>query len=367
MVESYDVGSLPFSGDFEKFIEGAKSRPGSESWLYFEQKVEEGLLAKIKAGIDIPNFPQFRDMIEMFLGVLDGVQRSKKGYAVIGQLKVQNDKLVIPEVEAIKRKASELYDEVGKPIELKVCITGPYTLSTVFSPEVDRGWLIEQLGHVLAEIAGANVFRSKKIGVKIVSMDEPVLGLIDDPLLDYGSITREVLLKAWEEIFSSCKARGAITCIHLHSTSNKIFWDLESLDIIESHVGDPIYGSTRVKSLLEEKDMFLKASIACTDFDMLIRRRLEGLLESGESLEEGISKVWRGIQRSEIDPVQFLESVNILINRLTKAISLFGSEIVKYAGPECGLGSFPSHECAIECLRRVSEAVQKVNKSLSSK
>lgn len=71
LIESYDVGSLPFSGDFEKFLKGAESKPGSESWLYFEQEVVKGLSMKIRAGMDIPNFPQFRDMMDMFLESLD--------------------------------------------------------------------------------------------------------------------------------------------------------------------------------------------------------------------------------------------------------------------------------------------------------
>ncbi|RLG41387.1 MAG: hypothetical protein DRO05_04090 [Thermoproteota archaeon] len=362
MIESYDVGSLPFSGDFEKFLEGAKSKPGSESWLYFEQEVIKGLLMKIKAGIDVPNFPQFRDMMEMFLESMNGIQKSKRGYVVVEPIRVKGDKLVIPEVEAIKRRASELYEEINEPIRLKICITGPYTLSSIFSPEVDRTWLIEQLGHVLAKIAGENVFRSEKIGVEIVSMDEPVLGLVDDPLLDYGSRTREVLLNAWEEIFSACKSKGAKTCIHLHSTSNKIFWDLTSLDIVESHVDDPIYSSPMVRSLLDEKDMFLKASIACTDFDALIKRHL--MRSKKEAIEEEIGEIWKCIRKSKIDPIRFLEDVDLLFKRLMKAIDLFGCDRVKFAGPECGLRSFPSYKCAIECLKRTAEAVSRVNESL---
>ena len=361
-MESYDVGSLPFSGNFEKFVEGAKSRPGSDSWLYFEQEVVKGLLMKIRAGIDVPNFPQFRDMMNMFLEPLVGVRKSKGGYVVVEPIRVKSDKLIIPEVEAIKRRVSELYEEAKGPIRLKICITGPYTLSSVFSPEVDRTWLIEQLGHALAKIAEENVFRSEKIFVEIVSMDEPVLGLVDDPLLDYGSRTREALLNAWERVLSACKSKGAKTCIHLHSTSNKIFWELTSLDIVESHVDDPIYSSPSVRSMLEEKDMFLKVSIARTDFDALIRRHL--IRSKKGAIEEEMGEIWKDIQKSKIDPIRFLEDVDLLFKRLMKAIDLFGFDRVKFAGPECGLRSFPSYECAIECLKRTAEAVSRVNEFL---
>jgi methionine synthase II (cobalamin-independent) len=44
--------------------------------------------------------------------------------------------------------------------------------------------------------------------------------------------------------------------------------------------------------------------------------------------------------------------------RLTKILELFGENRVPYAGPECGLRSFPTYESALECLRRVVESVK---------
>ena len=47
-------------------------------------------------------------------------------------------------------------------------------------------------------------------------------------------------------------------------------------------------------------------------------------------------------------------------NRLKKIIETFGTEKVPYAGPECGLKGFPTYNCAIEYLKRVSEAAKSV-------
>ena len=47
--------------------------------------------------------------------------------------------------------------------------------------------------------------------------------------------------------------------------------------------------------------------------------------------------------------------------RLSRTIERFGLERVLYAGPECGLKTFPRYENAIENLRRVSEAVNQIN------
>ena len=70
MIETYDVGSMPFFGDFKKFSDGSSkfaSYPlgiyGNESEssaAYFERKVVNAFIEKLRAGIDIPNYPQFR-------------------------------------------------------------------------------------------------------------------------------------------------------------------------------------------------------------------------------------------------------------------------------------------------------------------
>jgi len=48
--------------------------------------------------------------------------------------------------------------------------------------------------------------------------------------------------------------------------------------------------------------------------------------------------------------------------RLIDVVERFGPERVIYAGPECGLGSFPTYASAVEYLRRVSEAAKSVIK-----
>jgi len=73
MTRSCDVGSMPFVGDSKKFVEGASRfslYSAEESAEFFEKKVLEGLLDKIRVGIDVPNYPQFRDMNEMFLSMI---------------------------------------------------------------------------------------------------------------------------------------------------------------------------------------------------------------------------------------------------------------------------------------------------------
>jgi methionine synthase II (cobalamin-independent) len=53
----------------------------------------------------------------------------------------------------------------------------------------------------------------------------------------------------------------------------------------------------------------------------------------------------------------FIEEVGLMAKRLGIIIEEFGPENVPYAGPECGMSSWPGYEYAIEGLRRISEAV----------
>jgi len=356
-LESYDVGSLPFEGDFEKFCRGASAKPDGEDYRYFEDKVVEGFLDKLRAGIDLPNYPQFRDMNEMFMCSIRGVERVKSMYVETESLSVSAEDAKIPEVEAIRRRASEIAEEAGSPFRVKLCVTGPHTLSCLFLYR--HGDLFLSLGRVLSRIVEENIFKEKHGRVAMLTLDEPTFGAFDDHLIDYGAEGRENLRKAWEDVFHRAKSAGVVTVIHLHSTSNRLFWEVEFLDVVESHVDDFLYRSRQTKRLLEDTDKFLKASVCRTSFDTLIKTALESSPKPTRttSIEEEIGRVWRRIKKGEVDPTIYIESPEVMKKRLSKVVETFGPERVPYAGPECGLRGFPTYRSAVECLRRVAGVV----------
>jgi methionine synthase II (cobalamin-independent) len=284
----------------------------------------------------------------MFLGLIDGLEKNKEGYVAVREISPKE--LSIEEVGVLRTRASEIYEQIGRPFSLKICVTGPYTLSSfLISKEAET---MRQLGDVVARIVENNIFNSKEGSIELVTLDEPIFGLLDDSTLDYGSEIRDVLLKSWEQILQKAKSMGAQTSMHLHSTSNEIFWDLRQLDIIEAHAEDPFYRSERTKRNLEEKDKFIKASIGKTGFDELIRNK-----NPNETDEGAIAGIWKEIHKGKLDPSRFLESREEMEKRLTGIVNFLGEERVPYAGLECGLKSFPNYELAIECIRRSSEVV----------
>lgn len=362
MIQSYDVGSLPFPGDIDKFLLGARSFEkgvANEPADFFEKSVVKVFLDKLKAGLDFPNFPQFRDMSEMFLSMLAGVERLREGYVETAPLTLKSSSERMPEVAVIKKNACLIANEFERPFRLKVCVTGPYTLASFFP--YHTGEIFSRLGDVLSMIVEANIFCEKDGCVALVAVDEPLFGLVDDPLIDRGSVGRENLLRAWEKVFHSAKAKKAQTCLHLHSTSNDVFWEAEALDIVESHVGDPLYELNETKRRLETEDKVLKASACIVDFDVLIRESIaRGSAQRLDdfALNEAVAEAWKKIQSGAIVPQGFLESVDAMKQRVTRVVERFGVERVPFVGPECGLRGFPSYVCAVECLRRVAEVGQ---------
>ena len=366
MIKSCDSGSLPSVGDSEKFLDGSKRfslRQKDASTEYFEKRVVESFLDKLGVGIDVPNYPQFRDMNEMILCMMDGLEKLKEGYLETAVPSLMTDNSQIPEVLAIEQNSQLIQEKAGKPFEVRVCVTGPYTLASLF-PYRDEG-TFSRLGNVISQILENNLFSNKHGKTSLVSVDEPFFGLLDDPHIDFGSSGRENLLASWETIFSKVKSKDAQTLIHLHSTANQLFWDVESLDVIDSHVDDPLIRMKKTGELLESRDKFLKASVAVNDFDTLIKEKIvadspDKLAES--DVNEKIADVWTGIKNGKVDSEQFLETVGTMKGRLVKVVERFGAERVLYAGPECGLKGCPTYEIAFECLRRVSSVVKSFEK-----
>ena len=364
MINSYDVGSLPLRTRPSIIWTGAKASrtllpllqaSGGGDFRLFEEEVVETFSDKLRAGIDIPNYPQFRDMSEMFFELIRGIEKTEAGY-VASRTPSARPGASIPEVDVLRRNTSKIRDLTGcDRVRIKVCVTGPYTLSSFFQSK--DASLLQHLGRAVADIASSAMFDVRHAEVSLLCVDEPVFGFLNDPLLDYGSDGRDSLRRAWDGICRAATARNVETCIHLHNTSDDLFWEVEHLNIVEAPLDDPLYASGATMRRLEETDKRLKASICVTEFDRLIAEKLR-IGGAGGDLQQRVGETWSGIRRGHIDPHVFLEGPRLLHGRLRKLIDRLGPERVPYVGPECGLMSFPTYDCAMECLRRVAQAVE---------
>ena len=326
----------------------------NDDYELFKADLVEAFVDKIRAGVDVPNYPQFRDMNEMFFTLMTGFE--KQGAALITQNEIKaKESASIPEVEILKRESSIISEEIQNDnVKIKACVTGPYTLASFFQFKTPS--LYEELGNSIAAILRSSIFKNKGAELFHVSIDEPVLGFMNDPLLDYGSNGRESLRKAWEKIAHTGKSNGLDVSMHLHNTSENLFWEVESLGIIASHVGDPLYTQDSTKKKLEEYDKHLWAPIGITQYDTLIQNYL---IKNGftGNVPEKIGEIWMGIRKGTFDPYNFLEKPELIRERLKTIINFFGEERIVCGSPECGLNSFPHYDVALESLRRVSSVI----------
>ena len=91
MLKTYDVGSLPLSVDEYTIKQGANRittiiplvDSSDQSSKVLENEIVDAFKDKIRAGIDIPNYPQFRDMNEMYFELLKGIEKKDDGYTAL--------------------------------------------------------------------------------------------------------------------------------------------------------------------------------------------------------------------------------------------------------------------------------------------
>ena len=312
MVETFDVGSLPARVEESVLWEGARRAGtilpyvglGGKALDVFKDQVVGGFIDKLNAGFDIPNYPQYRDMNNMFFDMLTGIEKTESGYLHKGKIKAKSGSS-IQEVDLIKGNLSRIRGETGlDKVKVKICVTGPYTLGSFFSVKSPR--LYTELGEALSDIIDRSIFHTRSGETVLLSVDEPVLGFLNDPQLDYGAEGRVTLRESWDTICRIARLHDMETSMHLHNTSESLVWDAEHLDAVGSHVGDPMYTSESTRQLIEEKDKHVWAALGVTQFDSLIQMHHQAEGYTGE-MPEKIGETWTGIKKGAIDPYIFLE------------------------------------------------------------
>ncbi len=273
---------------------------------YFEKGVCDAFVDKICSGIDIPCYPQFRDMLQQF----SGFYKIHEGYFTDMPEKLLTDQgynpryTFVAEVEVLKKYSRQICERIGKEkIEFKVCITSPLDLSF----EVPTDFLVS-----MARSASVD---TKYLKTRLVTLDIPSFGyqMVVDRTLD-----------ACREFFDAVKetGKGLETSLHIHAGNHRDFLDIGSLDILEIH-----------SELL--------------DSPPVLRRELE---DHNKYLQIGIAKT---------ASLTELESVGILRKRGKRAINLF-KERAKYLSPDCALKGLPTYDLALRLLRNVAKVAREM-------
>ncbi|NPV63103.1 MAG: 5-methyltetrahydropteroyltriglutamate--homocysteine methyltransferase [Methanotrichaceae archaeon] len=307
-----DIGSFPLPD---------KVKLKSLSSGQYLNLVDETLQLKISAGVEVPTYPQFRDMITMFMDPIQNPDLSESPYLI------KAEHATIPELEA------------ARPSEpLRVCVTGPVELylsafgATAYTDILFN--LARSVARYFEKARDANK-------MSVASLDEPSLGISSSVVFE-----QEDILKALEIATLPCRN---LDCeIHLHSPLYaEACCQVGPLSIIGvESAAHPDYLQLIDRKLLQDTDKFLRAGIARTDILSMVARRNEQL---------GVN-LWEDPGRLESE-ILLMESPEVLAKRLARASRLFGDRL-RATGPDCGLGSWPSRSLACSLLGNCSSALK---------
>ena len=332
-----DIGSFPLPPGISKTAvsEAAFSRDADDMLFPVLNQIYE---MKQKAGVQIPTYSQVRDMTEQFLQLM----RDEK--CCTGPFELKEECAGTVEIEAIDAYYENKSD--GEKPQVRLCVTGPTELYLKEFGGADYTDIYQLFAKDVDIFIKTAMKRAKNIQITTVSIDEPSIGINPDLSLPADEIV-QALTVAGRTAYKS----GADVEIHIHSP---LYYELacqaESITVIGMEsAATPSYADMIDKKVLEDNDTFVRAGVSRTDIFSM----------AGTLNEKYGGNVWEKPDiMTEITTV--METPTIIEKRLEKLYTVFKDRI-KYAGPDCGLGSWPTQELAANLLKNTGIAIQSFN------
>jgi 5-methyltetrahydropteroyltriglutamate--homocysteine methyltransferase len=320
-----DIGSFPLPRGMR-----AENIALDDSFL---ETVQDALAQTMAAGVETPTYPQFRDMIKMFMDPNEDPERSESPYLI------KREEAQIFELKALESMGKKMAAE-GKRLGARVCVTGPVELYLARFGATDYTDLLGNLAESVARFFEEAV-NFEAFDVVVACIDEPSLGISPNVIFQ-----EEDLIEAMDIATRPCKN---IDCeVHLHSPlMAELSCQVPGINVVGvESAANPDYLKLIDKKVLEEHQTFLRVGIARTDIDRMVAQLNDKL---GENL-------WTDPQRLK-EEVLKMESPDLMEKRLVYAHKLFG-DLIRYAGPDCGLGSWPSQQMARQHLANCAKAIR---------
>ncbi|NJD77819.1 MAG: methionine synthase [Candidatus Methanoperedens sp.] len=299
--------------------------------------LKDAMQQKIDAGVDVPNYPQFQDMNQQFLDIINDESKMEE------PLVVRKENAAIMELSAIEEVGAEYYKKNGKKLRVRVCVTGPVELYLKQFGGTAYTDILGSFAESVDRFVGNSIDNAKNLEIATISIDEPSIGI--NPQIMFNDSD---LVKALEKAGRTAASHKIDTEIHLHSPLHyKLVCNVSSISVIGvESAANPSYLDLIDKKDLLEYDKFLRVGVARTDiFNM-----------AAVLNEKYGTNVWKepsGLKEIVTD----METPGTIGKRLGKAYSIFGDRI-RYAGPDCGLGSWPSQEMASMLLANTGKGIK---------
>jgi 5-methyltetrahydropteroyltriglutamate--homocysteine methyltransferase len=279
---------------------------------------------KIGTGLDVVTYPQHYDMHAQFIDVILKAMDN-------GTYLVDERQAIIPEIYVIKQEAGRLYEETGKELRLRACITGPMELYLKEIGTTPYPDILLMFAETVRRFAKNSIFNTKYLKTEVVSLDEPSFGFLNI------SADRNTILDIMEKAFNF---NGAVKQIHLHSASRVAeILEIKNLDVLSfEYATSPRNIESLSRNMLEKANKQIRVGISRTDIDSIM----------AELYDIGIKKPLTE---------QLVESEEIIRKRFVAAKEKYEDRMT-FTGPDCGLGGWPTQDAAQLLLKRTVNAVK---------
>lgn len=338
MITFDDVGSYPLPKNVDKdWITGAIKKGDPKSM----DIIKDAMRQKIDAGVGVPTYPQFQDMTQQFLEIINNESMTEE------PMLVRKENARITELDILEDVGAEYYKRTGNVLNVRVCVTGPIELYIRQFGGTSYKDILDILAKDVDRFIANSINNAKNFRINTVSIDEPSIGI--NSQIMFGEYD---MVCALEKASKTAASHRIDTEIHLHSPLHYgLICIVESIGIIGvESAANPSYLDLIDKKDLEKYDKFLRVGIARTDiFNM-----------AAVLNEKYGTNIWKDPSRlGEI--VTELETPSVIEKRLEGYYKIFGDRI-KYAGPDCGLGAWPTQYIAFSLLRNTSMGIKEFMK-----
>jgi 5-methyltetrahydropteroyltriglutamate--homocysteine methyltransferase len=278
-------------------------------------------------------------MNQMFLEIINDESAQEKDEPLV----VRTDRARIMELSALEDVGAEYAKKTGNKLKVRVCVTGPIELYLNQWGGAAYRDILYAFAKSIDRFMRNSIDNAKQFQIATISIDEPSIGINPQLMFLESEITEALTIAT-----KTAGEKKIDTEIHLHSPLHyKLICKVPSIGIIGvESAANPSYLDLIDKKDLEDHDKFLRVGVSRTDiFGM-----------AAVLNEKYGTNVWKDPSRLE-EIVTEIETPGTIAKRLHKAYSIFGSRI-KYAGPDCGLGSWPSQELAFKLLKNTGIGIK---------
>lgn len=283
---------------------------------------------KRRTGLALPSYPQHCDMMDPYIQLLENPDAwDEQPYVLKRALTAK------PVLEAL----NDHYADHDDTPRIKVPLTGPVELAIAQAGPTPHRDVLLAIAETVKRFA-ESALTLDNLDVAAISIDEPSLGT--NPNI---SIPREDLV----DTLHHASNVDTDTQIHLHSP----LYYVEAIEAGINAVGietasDPTRADSVDPETLESHDAHLRAGISRTDSDAMAAEHRDRTGFDPWSEENGFLRV-----------VQQDESPERIANRLKHLHQQFDDRL-RYVGPDCGLGGFPTRESAKALLENTVKGVE---------